>query len=387
MKLINNNLIIISFCILIFTLAALFRIYYNDYSSIDLGYGYDDWDRYFVNAVDIKDNGLLIKNVEENYLMPSGFLYNYFLAFCFLIFGINLSVVYFIQSAILGFSIAVTFIVFKDFMSKKISSIFLFSMIIFAFIDIFKHYTFRLLSENIALLTIPLFLFFLKKTLLLNKNIKTLYFVTGLFLGISVLIRPNIFPFSLVFLSLVLMFIIFNKSQLLSYFYLIASYLIIMSLLPLRNYFVTGELSVLPVDGDFIDYIKRENNLSFTEDFINYMSFYYKKIIYIFGFLNNLESEFNDRPHWMIMWLGYFIYIFSSIKRIVKERNFEIFIHVFIFMFYLIIVLIAPITDYGFRIIIPLLFLVLGFSIIGYKKLYYFLKSILFNNTFIKKKQ
>ena len=140
MKLINNNLIIISFCVLIFTLAALFRIYYNDYPSIFIGYGYDDWDRYFLNAIDIKDNGLLIKNVEENYLMPSSFLYNYFLAFCFLIFGINLSVVYFIQSAVLGFSIAVTFILFKDLMSKKISRIFLFSMIFFAFIDIFKYY-------------------------------------------------------------------------------------------------------------------------------------------------------------------------------------------------------------------------------------------------------
>lgn len=387
MKLINNNLIIISFCVLIFTLAALFRIYYNDYPSIFIGYGYDDWDRYFLNAIDIKDNGLLIKNVEENYLMPSSFLYNYFLAFCFLIFGINLSVVYFIQSAVLGFSIAVTFILFKDLMSKKISRIFLFSMIFFAFIDIFKYYTFRLLSENIALLTIPLFLFFLKQTLSSNKNVHILNFITGLLLGISVLIRPNIFPFSLVFLTLLLMFIISNKTKLLAYFYLITSYLVIMALLPLRNYFVTGEMSFLPVDGSFIDYIKRENTLSFTEDSINYFRFYYKKIIYIFGFLHNLEPAYSYRPHWMIMWLGYFIYIFSSIKRIVKESNFEIFIHVFIFMFYLIIVLIAPITDYGFRIIIPLLFLVLGFSIIGYKKLYYFLKSRLFNNNFIKKKQ
>jgi len=384
MKLVNSNLILISLCILIFTIAALFRIYFNDYYLELDDINIDDWDRYFRNAIDIKDNGLLIQNIEENYLFPSGFLYNYFLAFCFLLFGVNITVLYFIQSAILGFSIAITFLVFKDFMSKKISWIFLFSMIVFAFIDIFKHYTFRLLSENLALLTIPLFLLFFKKALLLNNNKKTLYFITGLFLGISVLIRPNIFPFSLVFLCLVLMFIILNKTQLLSYFYLTVSYLIIMSLFPIRNYLVTGELLVLPVDGDFIDYIKRENTLSFTEDFINYMRFYYKKIIYIFGFLHDLEPAYNYRPHWMIMWLGYFIYIFSVIKRIVKERSFEIFIHVFIFMFYLIIVLIAPITDYGFRIIIPSLFFVLGFSIIGYKKLYYFLKPILLNNLFIK---
>ena len=269
-------------------------------------------------------------------------------------------------------------------MSKNISWIFLFSMIVFAFVDIFKHYTFRLLSENLVLLTIPLFLLFLKKALLLNNNKKTLYFITGLFLGISVLIRPNIFPFSLVFLSLVLMFIILNKTQLLSYFYLTASYLIIMSLLPLRYYFVTGELAFLPVDGNFLDYIKRENPISFTENFLNFLQFYYNKIIYIFGFLPNLEPKFNYRPHWMIMWLGYFIYIYSAIKIIVKERSFEIFIHVFIFMFYFIILLIAPITDYGFRIIIPSLFLVLGFSIIGYKKLYYFFKPIIFKNIFRK---
>ena len=385
MKYLSFNFILFLVIVLIFTVAALFRIYFNYYYSFELDdINLDDWDRYFSNAIDIKNNGLLIQNIEENYLLPSGFLYNYFLAFCFLLFGVNITVVYFIQSAILGFSIAITFIVFKDFMSKNISWIFLFSMIVFAFVDIFKHYTFRLLSENLVLLTIPLFLLFLKKALLLNNNKKTLYFITGLFLGISVLIRPNIFPFSLVFLSLVLMFIILNKTQLLSYFYLTASYLIIMSLLPLRNYFVTGELAFLPVDGNFLDYIKRENPISFTENFLNFLQFYYNKIIYIFGFLPNLEPKFNYRPHWMIMWLGYFIYIYSAIKRIVKERSFEIFIHVFIFMFYFIILLIAPITDYGFRIIIPSLFLVLGFSIIGYKKLYYFFKPIIFKNIFRK---
>ena len=385
MKYLSFNFILFLVIVLIFTVAALFRIYFNYYYSFELDdINIDDWDRYFRNAIDIKNNGLLIQNIEENYLLPSGFLYNYFLAFCFLLFGVNITVVYFIQSAILGFSIAITFIVFKDFMSKNISWIFLFSMIVFAFVDIFKHYTFRLLSENLVLLTIPLFLLFLKKALLLNNNKKTLYFITGLFLGISVLIRPNIFPFSLVFLSLVLMFIILNKTQLLSYFYLTASYLIIMSLLPLRNYFVTGELAFLPVDGNFLDYIKRENPISFTENFLNFLQFYYNKIIYIFGFLPNLEPKFNYRPHWMIMWLGYFIYIYSAIKRIVKERSFEIFIHVFIFMFYFIILLIAPITDYGFRIIIPSLFLVLGFSIIGYKKLYYFFKPIIFKNIFRK---
>src|SRR6185436_2589668 len=144
-----------------------------------------------------------------------GFFYNYFVAFCFTIFGTNPSNVYLIQSILLGLSVAFTYFIFRDLLKPLTGWIFLFLLIAFAFLDVYKYYNFKLLSENFAIFTITLFFFFFKK-LLISKTYM-LQFLLGLFLGASVLTRPNILPFSLILIALIAIQCLLNKKTILNY--------------------------------------------------------------------------------------------------------------------------------------------------------------------------
>ena len=72
--------LIILLCTSIFAIAAIFRVNINEYSFNEVLQGTDDWNRYARYALDINENGLLLKTLTENYIVPAGFFYNYFIA-------------------------------------------------------------------------------------------------------------------------------------------------------------------------------------------------------------------------------------------------------------------------------------------------------------------
>lgn len=76
--------------------------------------GVDDWNRYAKQGLDIKNNGLLINSVKTEYSGPGGFLYNYFIALIFLLFGDEIGPIYITQTILLGLSVVLTFYSFKD---------------------------------------------------------------------------------------------------------------------------------------------------------------------------------------------------------------------------------------------------------------------------------
>ncbi len=359
------DVLLLFLCISIFTLAAFIRVSLNQYSLQELLTGTDDWNFYARYGLDIKENGLLIKSVEGNYLWPAGFLYNYFVAACFLFFNNSPTAIYIIQSALLGFAVAVTYFLFRHRMKNTTAWIFLFTLILFGFADIFKNYSFRLLSENLALLTVVLFFYFFQ--LNIRKSTPFMQLVAGLFLGVSTLTRPNILPFTILFSLLLAALSFLKKINIKDYWFMLLCCFMILLLLPLRNYLVTGDFAFLPVNGSFLDYIKRENEISLLKEPLPYLGYYGKKILYCLGFLPVLDSNYQVRPHWIMMWAGYFIYIISYFKKTVPAKHSESFMHLFILIFYGTLILIAPIQIYGFRIFLPCLFLVLGLALMGFE--------------------
>ena len=191
----RGDLLTILLCTSIFVFAAIIRVTFNQYSFNELLQGSDDWNRYARYALDIKENGLLIKSLPENYIIPAGFFYNYFVAACFFIFGNNIAAVYVMQCLILGLTVSLTYFLFRSKMKPTTSLLFLITLILFGFSDFFKYYSFRLLSENLAILTVVLFFIFYPKN---NSSPSLPYLLlSGLFLGMSVLTRPNILPNSI----------------------------------------------------------------------------------------------------------------------------------------------------------------------------------------------
>ncbi len=361
----TGNLLCILMIILIGVL-TIFRIQQNLYPS-DFS-GLDDWDNYARNALDIKENGLLIPSIKSHYVIPAGFFYNYFVSGCFILFGEDLRIIYFIQSLFLGLTIFFMYQIFRDEMSKITGLIFILTLFIFSLLDVYKYYSFRLLSENIAILTVSMFFYFLKKGL--KNNEWHSYLFSSFFLGISVLTRPNIFPFAIVFL-VYLMYCIFKKK--ITYFQFLLFSIIfcsILFLLALRNYLVSGEISFLPVDGNFRDYMIRNNHISPLHHPLQFCYFYIKKTLFCFGFLPVLKYSYTIRPHWILMWVGYFIYLFFLLINKLKLNSFLVSVHLYIILFFGVLILIAPIEAYGFRLLIPGIFFVLGYAFIGFNSLY-----------------
>jgi hypothetical protein len=360
-------------CVFVFLVPSLVKVFIQDYPIDNLIIGIDDWNRYARHAIDIKQHGLLIVNVDGPYLIPAGFLYNYFVAGVFLLFGDYPAVVYIIQSMLLGISVAMTYFLFREKLKPKTGYVLLTLLILFAFLDIYKNYTFRLFSENLAIFTITLFFFLLKKTL--NTISWRWQFLVGLTLGASVLIRPNLLPFSLVFILIFHLPKIIRKEHFTRSIAFLIGFVVILMMLPLRNYLAAGNLTLMPVDGTFMDYMHRINPISFTENPIEYLSVYFEKILYCFGDIPILNPDFHIRPHWFLMWAGFFYYLIHLI-RFPRQRDslMGAFI-LYVFAFYLTLILIAQISVYGHRMFIPGIFIVLGVSVVGYERALTLLKA------------
>ena len=355
----TGNLLALSIVIL-FGILSVARLYPFENAIEETRNSIDDWSRYVTIAADIRENGLLIPSIMENYSSPAGFLYNYFIALNFYLFGENIIPIVIIQNLMLGLSVAMIYLAFRDKMQKLTSIFFLLTLFLFAFVDIYKYYTFRLLSENLALFAISAFFYcFIRGS---EKNKLSLIILSAVFLGLSVLTRPNIFPFELLLIGIVSYYYLYLKKDRigkLTILLFLLTLLLSTSLLALRNYFTCGGFAFLPTQGV---------SLVGQEEFS--LPYYFKKIIFIFGFLSPLEPEYQWRPHWTIMWLGYFIYLFLRVKEKRKFELWEMTTHLYIFSFCFLLILIAPkIGSYGFRLLVPVIFTVLPFTFIAFDKL------------------
>ena len=348
--------------ILFFTVLALFRLFPFDNPLKEITDGIDDWSRYARNALDIKHNGMTIPSINGNYFSPAGFLYNYFVAFCFYLFGENPIPIYIIQSILLGFSVALIYWGFRDQMKPLTGIYFLLTLFMFALLDINIHYTFRLLSENLTLFTIAVFFYCYNHGV--KKNKISLLITSSIFLGLSIMTRPNILPFGIVLIGIMLASSIKYKNikplhLLLFVFFLFAS----TSLLAIRNHFVCGSWTFFPTEGTSF-------GISFFHQTNFSLNLLFKKIMFCLGGLSLLEPAYQWRPHWFIMWATYFIYLFIRIRENRKFEVREITANVFIFCHYGTLLLIAPILGtYGFRLFIPCLLIILPFPFIAFDKI------------------
>jgi FtsH-binding integral membrane protein len=102
---------------------------------------------------------------------------------------------------------------------------------------------------------------------------------------------------------------------------------------------------------------------------------YVKKVLFCFGFLNAVEPTYHWFPHWTLMWLGYFTYIFFLVRSKTKIELPEKVAHLFIFTYFASLVLVGQVENYGFRMLIPVNFFVLAFAFMAVDKVLPLLKK------------
>ena len=129
---------------------------------------------------------------------PVGFYITILLQVVFLFLGILLFPIGYSSKHSSCFSIAFIYWAFREKMKPLTGFVFLIIMFIFALLDVYKYYSFQLCSENLGLFTVSLFVYFVIKGT--EKNKLSLQICASFFLVLSVLTRPNIFPFGIAFI-------------------------------------------------------------------------------------------------------------------------------------------------------------------------------------------
>lgn len=384
------------FCVFIvafFALSALVRLYpfENTLQNIVADKG-NDWGTYSAYALDILHKGWMLPSVDGTYEKPASFFYSYFLAVCFFMFGENNIPVYFLQNLTLAFSVIFIWLTFCNKMSGKTSLVFLAVLFVFAITDVSIYYTFRFLGENLALFSLSLFFFLFFRGI--EKNEKAFVLLSALFLAVSALTRPNIFLF-LIVLPLPLAFYFFKnkRTEIRTLTAFVILLFIASSFLAVRNYLCCDKIAFLPSQGMFQNMINNHKipvavDLSGDENtlFSKYKAYllqqpgiffghYFKKILFCFGFLKTLVPTYRWLPHWTLMWLCYFAYLYFNFREKTKTNFSEKIIHLYILLYFISLVLIAQIENYGFRMLIPGNFFVIPFAVMGGERIFKLLKK------------
>jgi hypothetical protein len=354
----KHNILLIFFTLTLVTV-SIFRLHEYTPSISEAIDGVDDWNRYAKQGLDIKNNGLLISSIKSEYNGPGGFLYNYFVALMFLLFGNKIGPIYIIQSILIGLSVALTFLTFKDLLKESTRYLFLGALFSFAIIDVYINYSHILLSENLGLFLFSTFIYVFLKGVRQMKP-KLLLLATML-ITLTALVRPNMIPFVPLYFVMSLFYMIRNKHNL-SGFIILQCLVIgsVFSLIPLRNYFVTGNFAFLPSEG--INDSTGQLLNSSPNDF-------FQKLLFSFGYLSSLVPEYRVRIHWIIMWVGYFILLVHQIRKIKTIPIWGLFLHMFIATYLFFSIGFSVIESYGYRYMIPINFIILSLSMLGFERL------------------
>jgi hypothetical protein len=343
----------------VFTLVACYRAYpYRDNVNEANSTG-DDWLTYKLNAISILDGGLSMPAAQKNYHLPGGFFYNYFVAAVFLVSGRNSTHVYFLQALLLALSVGITTIAFKPYLNDKGAAIYFLALAVVTFFDMFCFYSFRLLSENLLFFLLPLFyLLFLRAIMQASAGKACL---AGALLGLCTLCRQNLILLGPMLGIFAFVYLKGRPRRTLITLLFVASFCAVFSLLPLRNYAVTGQLSipVLHYTSERIGWSLQTNTPVTATLLLARMAvallYFAKRILFCAGLTTILGLPvYYLKLHWLFIWFGAGVYLLHMVKRR-RAEFWEAFAIVFVFFYLAPLIAIADISNYGVRMIVPVI--------------------------------
>lgn len=316
----------------------------------------DDWLTYKLNAVSILEGGLSMPAVKGPYRRPGGFLYNYFLAGVFRVFGTNASYAYVIQSALLGLSVAVMFLAFRRYLTPLTGLAYLGALSAFMGVDVYRRYTFRLLSENLLIALVPPMLWLILRSH--ERRSGWSGAAAGVLVGAAFLTRPNLL---LLGPAVAFLLLVYEPSKgrgrLAVPAAFLAGFLAISALMPLRNYVAAGtpSLAAVAYAGDWATGNRlaqapsREISLENLGTMVNY---YGRRVLFTVGWLPAFVAEYRVRPHWLAAWAGALAFAWIAVRRR-RVEFWQALLVAFVVVYLAPLVAVAMIHNYGFRMIVP----------------------------------
>ena len=340
-----------------FLLLSLYRAYpYLDDVSLATSAG-NDWLTYKQNALCILRGGLSMPCVERGYHLPGGFLYNYFLAAVFALFGENSSYVYLIHASMLACTVGLPTLAFKPYLTPKATLIYFTGLLFVALFDVYIFYTFRLLSENLVLLLLSLFYLLVLRTF--ERRSLLLAALAGAMLGLCVLCRQNLILLAPSTAALLFVYLKRRPRRALISATYALSFCLVFSLLPLRNYAATGEPSIPLIRHgvrDFASSLTPAEPLtpaSVREKMPAALDFYARRILFCAGLTTSLGLPlYWLKPHWTLMWIGALVYALRLLRRR-RVEFWEGFAFTFLLMYLAPLIAVGDVHNYGVRMVLP----------------------------------
>lgn len=330
-----------------------------------------DWLTYRQNAVSILDGGWTIPRVAGPYRRPGGFGYNYFVAAIFAISGSNATHVYLVQSAMLGLSIGMMVLLFGTGMTTRARVAFGVLLILFALLDVQRHYSILLLSENLLIALLP-FAFGLMLRLS-RKPGPWIAFAAGAMWGLLVLVRPNVLLIPIGLLAIVLARARTGARDLLRIgLPFLVGVAIGISPIVIRDAAVTGRIDLAAVTwtGDWmlpaVDLSPPVTLAKVVSAVVESARFWGWRTLYAIGFCNLLPTRhYHIRWHWLAMWAGVAIFAFQVLRRRRIETSQAILVG-FIVLYLGPLIAVAQITNYAIRMMLPVIPAALALAMWGW---------------------
>ena len=152
---------------------------------------------------------------------------------------------------------------------------------------------------------------------------------------------------------------------------LLATFCLTFALLPLRNYRVTkkASLSVITYTNDWakpeFDLAAPVTLMKLGKALVTSVDFYGRRVLFCAGLTTIFGLRiYWLRPHWIIMWAGALLFLWRVVKR--RRLEFwEAFAITFIAMYLGPLLAVAQINNYGVRMIVPVLPMLLLLAIVG----------------------
>jgi len=313
----------------------------------------DDWWSYHRFAVSVLNGGMTMPAVRGPYTRPGGFGYVYFVAAVYKLLGVRSDAVYLIQTFLLALSVLGFVHAFRRRLTPFYLLIYGLLVVVFDYLDHFRFYTFRLLSENLLIfLFAALFIAFER---LLSSGSRLAAAATGLLAGACFLVRPNTLLLAPAW-ALLLIYRKRDRRTIVNSAILIAGLVLMAGLIVWRDYAVTAafDLRVLTTRQDWL------HPLSFSDAF----PFYGRRILYALGYLHALIPEYGSFWRWYAAWAGVLLLVGWCLRNR-QIDDLDLAALVFLPVYYGPLIAVAYITNYGVRMLTPAMPVVLYLAVRG----------------------
>lgn len=304
--------------------------------SVDRG---EDWHIYHRYAMSVLRDGMTMPGAAPQYRRPGGFGYVYFVAGLYALFGARSEAVYLVQSVMLVISIAVMAVLGWRCLQPVYAAAYAITLTVTMWLDMYRWYAHRLLSENLLVFILPFL--FLSVLRAIQRGSYPSAITAGLLAGAAVLVRPNVILFALFVFVLMLAW---RRRLALAY---LLCFVVIFALMPLRNYARSGKLSMIAITSP------RGWDVPPDQRITDYAAHYGRRIAFVVGFTPVLEPSFRVRPHWLAMWTGVILWLWSWIRSRRRLEPWEMLLLGFLVLYLVPLIAVGQISTYGFRMISP----------------------------------